>query len=161
MHKARLRSNFGQGVLIHHNSGSRKKLLLITKIIPPRHYQKRPERGRETCSVHRSAPLPPCRPILYILKIKINYIYLRQSPPGEIFILHDFFITQHRQLLCGWDAMCSLKKRSKIDGKAKRHLELTCKRSLWGGISADRRLHLSGSIKDFLCSALWNWRFVK
>lgn len=95
MHKARLRSNSGQKVLIHHNSGSRKKLLLITKIIPPRHYQKRPERGRETCTVHRSAPLPPRRPMLYILKIKINYIYLRQSPPGEIFILHDFFITQH------------------------------------------------------------------
>lgn len=123
----------------------RVKLLLIMKIIPPRQYQNSAEENLLR------------RLMLFILKIKINYIYVLRSPPKKFttFSLHNAPVS--RSFLCkscyvfGWKM---INKRFSLEplnlrSTGERHLELTCEnafdvRFCWA------TLHLSGSIKDFL-----------
>lgn len=102
----------GEKVLIHHNSGFVRKIITYHEDYPSKTIWTRKER-RETCS----ALLGTRRLMFYVLKIKINYIYLHQSPLKKFSFCTIFSLQFTKRaslsfLFCGRLVMCLVEKWS-------------------------------------------------
>lgn len=112
-------------LLIHHNSGCAREIITYREDYPSETIPSEP------ASVERRP-----NPMLFVLKIEINYIYLRQCRLENFSILHDLFITA--RLGCEKRPAREIRRSSEGDG----HLALTCERKLWRCCWST--LHLSG-----------------
>lgn len=122
-------------LLIHHNSGCAREIITYREDYPSETIPSEPA----------SAEWRP-NPMLFVLKIEINYIYLRQCRLENFSILHDLFITA--RLGCE-----KRPAREKFAGRVK-------ETGIWhwhakgsSGDAVDRHYICQASIKDFLSSA--------